>query len=60
MQVQTHGREGKGGGDSGDCCPLLSRFAPDICIHELTKGFSDKHTFFLIVNLENLTLATHI
>ena len=51
------------GGGRGRLCRLLAAvqwICPDICIHELTKGFSGKHTCLFMVNLENLTLATHV
>ena len=52
-RTEGEGREGEIV-DSG-LLPSVQSICPDICIHELTTGLSDKHTCFFIVNLENLT-----
>ena len=56
--VQTRGRGGMG--KLWGLLASIQWICPDICIHELTEGFSDKHACLFIVNLENLTLATHV
>ena len=60
MQVQTHGREGKGGGDGGTVARCSVDLPPIFASMNLLRVSVISTLFLFIVNLENLTLATHI